>query len=140
MGLTFATPNTTHASYAPIVKFGTETNQLHTTIDGVTADDHECGVLGPKMHYVNLTGLEPNTKYYYKFGKRGKLSEEMNFVSAPKPGHNETVSRFAIYGDMGVEYSSNSIMVCVVYVCLCLGVWNCVSPNVLYHADLGETS
>lgn len=48
-----------------------------------------------------MTGLQPNSRYYYKVGDDGAgLSAEMSFVAAPLPGAQQTVRLLAV-ADMG---------------------------------------
>jgi hypothetical protein len=58
-------------------------------------------------HHVVITGLKPDTRYYYRCGDaQGGWSEVHSFVSAtdqPRP------FSIAVYGDMGVHNSRNTI-------------------------------
>ena len=53
-----------------------------------------------------MTGLKPNTRYYYKCGDgAGGFSQVFSFVSAPSQSQDFSI---AIYGDMGVHTSEET--------------------------------
>ena len=55
------------------------------------------------MHDVLLTGLQPNTRYCYRYGSPGfRYSKEKSFTSAVAPGEEQPF-KFVIYGDMDVS-------------------------------------
>eukprot|EP01018_Ginkgo_biloba_P032485 Gb_10273 [translate_table: standard] len=62
------------------------------------------------IHHVRLTGLLPNTKYYYICGDSSLsvMSEEQTFMTPPSPGPNSYLSRIAIIGDLGLTYNSST--------------------------------
>lgn len=62
------------------------------------------------IHRVRLTGLLPNTKYYYRCGDQtlSSISEEHEFVTPPSPGPNSYLTRIAVIGDLGLTYNSSS--------------------------------
>ena len=55
-----------------------------------------------KFHNITLTGLQPNTRYYYRVstleGPYGEISKIYSFITPPSTPSNERV-HFAIYGD-----------------------------------------
>lgn len=58
-------------------------------------------------HNAIMTGLTPNTRYYYVVGdEQGGWSSPRAFVSAPNSPQNFSI---AIYGDMGVHNSENTM-------------------------------
>ncbi|XP_020628911.1 acid phosphatase type 7-like isoform X2 [Orbicella faveolata] len=82
-----------------IVAYGTSPNTLNKK---VTGDSFVFGTGGHNftIHNVKLTGLEPNTRYYYQVGVPDNgTSEVMSFQT--KDGNLV----FAVYGDMGYTNS-----------------------------------
>ena len=54
------------------------------------------------MHDVLLTGLQPNTRYCYRYGSPGfTFSKKKSFMSAIEPG-GEQPFKFVVYGDMAM--------------------------------------
>ena len=67
MGLTFGTPNTTAASYRPVVRWGASANAVVHGRSSVaacasSAAGRTCYTTGPRMHYCNMTKLTPGRK------------------------------------------------------------------------------
>ena len=60
-----------------------------------------CWVQG-SLHYATLTGLAPNTKYYYRYGDiiSQLFSPEYSFTTPPLPGAGTTV-KFLAWADAG---------------------------------------
>ena len=86
MGLTFGTPNTTSSSYAPVVLWGLSASALTSSASCVSsAANRSCYTLSPRLHYCNMTGLQPGTKYFYQFGDKavGLTPATYSFTSAP---------------------------------------------------------
>ncbi len=54
------------------------------------------------LHYATLTGLAPNTKYYYRYGDliSQLFSPEYSFTTPPVPGAGTTV-KFLAWADAG---------------------------------------
>lgn len=62
------------------------------------------------IHHVRLTGLLPNTQYYFICGDPGTttFSEEHSFRTLPLPGLASYPARIAIVGDIGLTYNSST--------------------------------
>jgi hypothetical protein len=76
------------------VRYGTEAGQLDKA-----ADDSALGT----EHIVKLTGLTPNTKYYYSIGGMKNVlqgDKDNYFFTLPLPG-SESVYRIGAFGDCG---------------------------------------
>jgi len=56
-------------------------------------------------HTVELTGLSPNTTYYYRCGAPGYWSEIYSFTTAPLPTDFSAHFKFAVIGDTQGGYS-----------------------------------
>lgn len=78
-----------------VVRFGTHVNQLNTTVT-VSGNRSE--------HTVQLTGLRPNTRYFYSIGRTAATlkggREDYRFVTSPVPG-TEKATRIWVIGDSG---------------------------------------
>ncbi len=112
---------TTGVQYTPTVEYspcdgdGVEGKLDHNNIaTGISRTYKASDMCGPPanlsahfvhpgyMHDVLLTGLQPNTRYCYRYGSPGyTYSKEKSFMSAIEPG-NEQPFKFVIYGDMDV--------------------------------------
>jgi phosphodiesterase/alkaline phosphatase D-like protein len=59
-----------------------------------------------------LSGLLPNTVYYYKCGdpESETFSEESTFTTLPLPGPKAYPARIAIVGDLGLTYNSSTTL------------------------------
>lgn len=93
----------TSSNTESIVEFGSSPTELTNTATGATQILSDVGY--PNNYYyhtVKITGLEPNTKYYYK-AKTGLLTSEiLSFRTMPLPGEAATAdgrSRFLVMGD-----------------------------------------
>ncbi|XP_050219642.1 purple acid phosphatase 15-like [Mercurialis annua] len=62
------------------------------------------------IHHVRLTGLRPNTKYYYQCGDPsiGAMSDIYHFRTMPASGPKSYPSKIAIVGDLGLTYNTTS--------------------------------
>ncbi|CAA0819865.1 Purple acid phosphatase 15 [Striga hermonthica] len=62
------------------------------------------------IHHVRLTGLEPNTLYYYRCGDPSipAMSGIYHFKTMPASGPKSYPSRIAVMGDLGLTYNSTS--------------------------------
>jgi predicted phosphodiesterase len=62
------------------------------------------------IHHVRLTGLKPETTYYYRCGDPtlSAMSSEHTFKTLPLPGPSSYPTRVAIIGDLGMTYNSSS--------------------------------
>lgn len=77
------------------VEFGSNPNQLGYSAIG------ECDSLGVNYlwHTANLTGLTPDTRYYYRTVSGEEVSEIHRFRTQPPEGNKTGHYRFAIIGD-----------------------------------------
>ncbi|KAL8162874.1 hypothetical protein V2J09_014363 [Rumex salicifolius] len=64
----------------------------------------------PIIHHVLLTGLKPDTVYYYQCGDPNiqAMSDIYNFRTMPISSSNTYPSRIAIAGDLGLTYNTSS--------------------------------
>ncbi|KAM5563074.1 hypothetical protein ABKV19_017989 [Rosa sericea] len=62
------------------------------------------------IHHVRLTGLKPNTKYFYRCGDPSipAMSEIYHFKTMPVPGPKSYPKRIAIVGDLGLTYNTTT--------------------------------
>ncbi|XP_022860405.1 purple acid phosphatase 15 isoform X3 [Olea europaea var. sylvestris] len=62
------------------------------------------------VHHVRLTGLDPNTLYYYRCGDPliPSMSDIYSFKTMPVSGPRSYPSRIAVVGDLGLTYNSSS--------------------------------
>lgn len=62
------------------------------------------------IHHVRLTGLDPNTLYYYRCGDPSipSMSDIYSFKTMPVSGPRSYPSRVAVVGDLGLTYNSTS--------------------------------
>lgn len=62
------------------------------------------------IHHVQLTGLEPNTVYYYRCGDPSipAMSDIYRFRTMPASGPKNYPSRIAVVGDLGLTYNTTS--------------------------------
>ncbi|KAL1807169.1 hypothetical protein ACET3Z_030237 [Daucus carota] len=62
------------------------------------------------IHHVKLTGLKPQTRYYYQCGDPyiAAMSKVLSFVTMPASGPQSYPGRIAIMGDLGLTYNSTS--------------------------------
>jgi len=104
-------------SVKSVVEYGTTSNDYSSSAEG-TAEvysqlypfpdtlNYTSGII----HHVRITGLKPNTKYYYRCGDPTlkAMSEENSFTTLPTPGPSSYPTRIAIIGDLGLTYNSTS--------------------------------
>ncbi len=104
---------TTGVQYTPTVEYGPcDGGKLDRLSTGTWRTYRASDMCGPPanlsahfihpgyLHDVILTGLQPNTRYCYRYGSPGfTYSEEKNFMSAVEPG-GEQPFKFVVYGDM----------------------------------------
>jgi hypothetical protein len=85
------------------IEFGTTSGNLNQTAIGTTEVLSDVGYPANYFyHSVQLTGLQPNTKYYYKVITAAQTSAVYNFKTFPLPGQAATTDghlRFLIMGD-----------------------------------------
>lgn len=62
------------------------------------------------IHHVRLTGLKPNTVYYYRCGdpSAAAMSGLYHFKTMPISGPQSYPSKIAIVGDLGLTYNSTA--------------------------------
>ena len=106
---------TTGVQYTPTVEYGLcDGGKLDRIAIGISKTYKASDMCGPPanlsahfvhpgyMHDVLLTGLQPNTRYCYRYGSPGfTFSKKKSFMSAIEPG-GEQPFKFVIYGDMDV--------------------------------------
>jgi hypothetical protein len=107
---------TTGVQYTPTVEYGPcDGGKLDRLSTGTSRTYQASDMCGPPanlsahfihpgyMHDVILTGLQPNTKYCYRYGSPGfSYSKEKTFVSSLPPGTPQPF-KFVTYGDMGTS-------------------------------------
>jgi hypothetical protein len=81
------------ASMSPIVEYG-PTESLGSTVTGTVI---QLGT-GVWWHAAGITGLSPDTRYYYRVGSGDNVSEIRSFRTLP-PLDSEAHIRFAVYAD-----------------------------------------
>ncbi|KAL3684894.1 hypothetical protein R1sor_002916 [Riccia sorocarpa] len=104
-------------SVASVAVYGTESGRYTKTVNGSSEiynqlypfaglDNYTSGII----HHARLTGLKPETKYYYKVGDPylGAMSEERSFTTLPVPGPKSFPARIGVIGDIGLTYNSTS--------------------------------
>nr|XP_010926759.1 purple acid phosphatase 15-like [Elaeis guineensis] len=62
------------------------------------------------VHHVRLTGLKPETQYYYQCGDPSipAMSDIHAFKTMPTPGPQKYPRRIAVVGDLGLTYNTTS--------------------------------
>lgn len=62
------------------------------------------------IHHVRLSGLAPNTTYFYICGDSAlsAMSQEKEFRTFPQPSPDSYPSKIAMVGDLGLTYNSTS--------------------------------
>ena len=103
---------TSGSSSTPFVQYGLHPEKLRFSTEGTSQTYAASDMCGPPanitgyfidpgfLHDVLLTGMRPNTLYYYKFGSKGSLSGIKTFSTAIPRG-DPTPFQFIVYGDMG---------------------------------------
>lgn len=84
------------------VQYGIDSFNLSTTVNGWTNVYSDVGYPNNYFyHTVKLTGLTPNTKYYYKVQTGAEVSAIYSFKTLPQPGQaaDNGHIRFLILGD-----------------------------------------
>ena len=93
----------TESNPESIVEFGTSSATLNTTVTGTNQIFTDTGYAANYFyHTVKVTGLTPNTKYYYRIKTGTETSEIMSFKTLPLPGQAATADghlRFLVLGD-----------------------------------------
>ncbi|KAG1330882.1 putative Purple acid phosphatase 15 [Cocos nucifera] len=108
-------PNPTTA--ASIVRYGNSKNSLTYEATGYSLvygqlypfeglQNYTSGI----VHHVRLTGLKPETQYYYQCGDPSipAMSDIHAFKTMPTPGPQKYPRRIAIIGDLGLTYNTTS--------------------------------
>lgn len=113
--VTWSAPHAT----SPVVYYGTSPKSLNNSVaaeastfsasDMCTPPATTVGYLSPGTQLsAEMTGLEPNTRYYYRVGdKTDGFSEVESFVSPPKIGDDSVLKLFVI-ADHGAYNLDNS--------------------------------
>jgi acid phosphatase type 7 len=93
----------TSSGVQSLVEFGTSANNLDQSIEGTHEVLSDVGYPANYFyHSVQLTNLQPNTKYYYKITTGNQTSAICNFKTFPLAGQAATPDghlRFLIMGD-----------------------------------------
>ncbi|BFI25732.1 acid phosphatase type 7 [Marchantia polymorpha subsp. ruderalis] len=105
------------SSVASVVVYGTGTNRYTDSVNGTSEiynqlypfeglDNYTSGII----HHVRMTGLEPDTLYFYRVGDPylGSMSDEHFFTTMPAPGPASFPTRIGVIGDIGLTYNSTS--------------------------------
>lgn len=103
------TPNSIYVNWKTesnpesIVEFGTSIDALTNTVSGTNQIFTDTGYSNNYFyHTVKITGLAPNTKYYYRTKTGTAASQTMSFKTLPLPGQAATADghlRFLVLGD-----------------------------------------
>lgn len=88
----------------PTVRYGTAPDQLTQTLQGTTDDLSESG-LPYFWHSAYLTGLKPNTVYYYQTVSGDKRSDVCRFRTMPAKESKQTM-RILLMGDHQIKSRS----------------------------------
>lgn len=93
----------TESNPESIVEFGTSRTALTNSVTGTNRIFTDTGYPANYFyHDVKITGLTPNTKYFYRVKTGSLTSEIMSFKTMPLPGQAATADghlRFLILGD-----------------------------------------
>lgn len=88
----------------PQIFYGTNKDKMNLFSDGHSIQYHESSI----HHHVTTNSLDYETLYFFSAGDGNSMSEILNFTSSPGILINNR-QNIAIYGDMGVENSENTI-------------------------------
>ena len=92
-------------SPSKLTQFSTGSSRTYSTKDfcGPPANLSAHFVDPGQLHDVLLSGLKPDTKYFYKYGNEHyKFSTVSSFTTAPLSS-SDTKVKFVLYGDMGIS-------------------------------------
>ena len=95
---------TTKTGATPIVEYSIDTGYSLSA----GGSSRKLSVLGTQLHRVELTGLQPNTTYFYKVYTDGQdllPDEVLSFQTAPLTG-SHTPFTFLAFGDYGLDNNS----------------------------------
>ena len=111
MRVAWVTSNLTTHDYVPIVAWGLTPDSLVNSATGTSDEYVAWAIISPRLHFAMITGLAPgNGRYYYRVGSAvygwGAVTA---FRSAPINGPAAFPLDFAVTGDMGVEFSNNTM-------------------------------
>lgn len=74
-----------------------EKAEAHSELKELGTDiNDQSSIVFANIHSVTITGLQPDTTYYYRIKSLKEPSEIYRFKTAPRPGDN---FRFVVYGD-----------------------------------------
>jgi hypothetical protein len=111
--LSSVTPNSIYVTWKTssntqtLVQYGTSPGVYTNNVNGTNAIWSDAGY--PNNYYYHtakLTGLNPNTEYYYKVTSGSFTSTESSFRTLPLPGNAATPSghiRFLVFGDNQIK-------------------------------------
>jgi hypothetical protein len=95
-------PACTSDPVSSVVRYGTSSNHYTRSTEGIytcySVGEYDSGLL----HSVIVSGLEPNTHYFYTCGDPQKgWSQEYSFTTTPLVGTQSLPYRLGIVGDLG---------------------------------------
>lgn len=98
-------------STAAIVWYGTDKDNL---CDSIVTDQGWMVADEGYMHIVDITGLQPNTRYYYQVGERARRSEQVSStMTAPEPGMAYRIFTISdIHGNAKSNWSNMQELIC----------------------------
>ncbi|KAK9802731.1 hypothetical protein WJX73_003992 [Symbiochloris irregularis] len=106
--------------------------QIYYPYEGSTS--YEANYSSPSLHHVKITGLEPNTVYYYTVGDGSpeQTSPVLNFTTAPLAG--TTGFSLILVGDLGQTHNSSATLDHMMESLTDVQGHN-AAPHLLYTAD-----
>ena len=105
---------TTGTTSTPTVHYGTSVDNLKHTATGISKTYRASDMCGPPanlslhfhdpgyLHEVLLTGLQPNTKYYFQYGTPGSIFSEVKTFTSGLQSGDATPYTFITYGDFDI--------------------------------------
>lgn len=92
----------------PQVKYGTNPNQLHVTVEGITQHYASSKTY---FHHVEIHGLAFNTRYYWQVVTKSNTTNSPIHAFTTQPDVNNQPGNFsvAIYGDLGIDNSVDTL-------------------------------
>ena len=96
---------------AAIVWYGTDKDNL---CDSIVTDQGWMVADEGYMHIVDITGLQPNTRYYYQVGDLARRSEQVSStMTAPEPGTAYRIFTISdIHGNAKSNWSNMQELIC----------------------------
>eukprot|EP01114_Cavostelium_apophysatum_P015648 TRINITY_DN430_c0_g1_i1.p1 TRINITY_DN430_c0_g1~~TRINITY_DN430_c0_g1_i1.p1 ORF type:complete len:462 (+),score=34.89 TRINITY_DN430_c0_g1_i1:136-1386(+) len=93
----------------PFVMYGLESGIYGWNVTGIFYPHSKASGWSGTLHTATMTGLNPDTKYFYRCGdvEKNLWSAEFSFHTPLPKGPAKSPSRFAVYGDMGLGGNSS---------------------------------